>query len=373
MHDAGPDSSKTLSANADLDGGVDLDGGANPRGNQESSEPGHSSLNVLEPFLAPIESALESACGFGDGCPEHLASAMRYALLAPGKRLRPVLVLMAADACLSESADQCILDHPERLAAVMPAAVAVEMIHAYSLIHDDLPAMDDDDLRRGRATVHIQYDEATAILAGDGLQAEAFRHLCTAVTDPAQAATAVGILAIAAGPTRLVGGQADDLLAEKEAQSDAVPSTDRSSVPNPSQAPNPSDLPVQTRTVQWLESIHRRKTGALLSASLELGAVLVGADASQRAALAAYGNHLGLAFQVVDDYLDFTADTQTLGKRTGKDADRGKLTYPGLLGAKGAKDKAVALIESAKQEALFFGPRAQRLGWMADYVLERTH
>lgn len=367
MHDAGPDPSQTRSANADLDGSAGLDGRANPSGSRDSSEPGHSSLNVLEPFLAPIESALESACGFGDGCPQHLASAMRYALLAPGKRLRPILVLMAADACLSEPADQCILDHPERLAAVMPAAVAVEMIHAYSLIHDDLPAMDDDDLRRGRATVHIQYDEATAILAGDGLQAEAFRHLCTAVTDPAQAATAVGILATAAGATRLVGGQADDLLAEKEAQSDPIQSTDRSSVPDP------SDLPVQTRTVQWLESIHRRKTGALLSASLELGAVLVGADASQRAALAAYGNHLGLAFQVVDDYLDFTADTQTLGKRTGKDADRGKLTYPGLLGAKGAKDKAVALIESAKQEALFFGPRAQRLRWMADYVLERTH
>ncbi len=151
-----------------------------------------------------IDSALQGACQFGDGCPEHLSAAIRYALLAPGKRIRPALVLMAAEAC-GGSFD-----------AAMPGAVAVEMIHAYSLIHDDLPAMDDDDLRRGRATVHIEFDEATAILAGDALLAEAFSHLAHQVSAPERAAEAIRVLADAAGPTQLVGGQADDLAAESE-------------------------------------------------------------------------------------------------------------------------------------------------------------
>jgi geranylgeranyl diphosphate synthase type II len=304
---------------------------------------------MLDDLRQPIETALAAACNFGDGCPAHLSAAMRYALLAPGKRLRPMLVLIAAEACLDHSNHRSIVEQPESLSQVMPGAVAVEMIHAYSLIHDDLPAMDDDDLRRGRPTVHIEFDEATAILAGDALQAEAFRHLIENIENPSTAVTAVGILASAAGAGQLVGGQADDLKAENG--HDAGP----------------------LQTVDWLESIHRRKTGALFSASLDLGAVLMGADQDQRSALAAYAGHLGLAFQVVDDYLDFTADAGMLGKRTGKDADRGKLTYPGLLGAEEAKNKAVALIESAKQEALFFGPRSQRLLWLADYVLERTH
>ena len=304
---------------------------------------------MLGDLRRPIETALEAACDFGDGCPEHLAAAMRYALLAPGKRLRPILVLMSAEVCGLDSASDSIAEDPQRLEEVMPGAVAVEMIHAYSLIHDDLPAMDDDDLRRGRPTVHIEFDEATAILAGDALQAEAFRHLCHNISVPEKAAAAVSILATASGAAHLVGGQADDLKAEKEHNHESP------------------------RSVEWLESIHRRKTGALFSASLDLGAVLAGADASQRSALAGYASHLGLAFQVVDDYLDFTADAAVLGKRAGKDADRGKLTYAGLLGAERAKEKAVNLIALAKQEAFYFGPAAKRLLWLADYVLERTH
>jgi geranylgeranyl diphosphate synthase type II len=304
---------------------------------------------MLGELRSLIEPALQAACDFGSGCPDHLAAAMRYALLAPGKRLRPILVLMAAEACRVSPAKGSIAEDPRHLKNVMPGAVAVEMIHAYSLIHDDLPAMDDDDLRRGRPTVHLEFDEATAILAGDALQAEAFQHLCRNINDPAKAVSAVSILASASDASHLVGGQADDLKAENDPDPDLV------------------------RSVDWLESIHRRKTGALFSASLDLGALLSDANADQRSALSAYAKHLGLAFQVVDDYLDFTADAEVLGKRAGKDAERGKLTYPGLLGAEQARDKAVALIELAKQEALFFGPAAKRLLWLADYVLERTH
>ncbi|TWU55424.1 Farnesyl diphosphate synthase [Rubripirellula reticaptiva] len=264
---------------------------------------------------------------------------MRYALLAPGKRLRPALVLMAGEAC-RKTLDSQLRDQ------LTPGAVAVEMIHAYSLIHDDLPAMDDDDLRRGRPTVHIKFDEATAILAGDALQAEAFRHLATRVSDPVKAAAAMGVLAEAASANALVGGQADDLAAEKGSPD---------------------------RTLEHLESIHRRKTGALFAAALDLGAVLSGADESSRQTLAQYAADLGLAFQVVDDLLDHTADEADLGKRVGKDADRGKLTYPGLIGLDGARKKAHELVESAKCRASVFGTAGWRLTWLADYVLERTH
>ena len=280
-----------------------------------------------------IELALAQACEFRPGCPERLGEAIGFALLAPGKRLRPAMVLMAAEACGGE------------IDSAMPGAVAVEMIHAYSLIHDDLPAMDDDDLRRGRPTVHIQFDEATAILAGDALQPYAFDHLSAYVSDPKRAITAIQILARAAGPSALVGGQADDLAAESGGP----------------------------QTVEHLEAIHRRKTGALFTASLELGAVLVGADQTQRSSLRQYALDLGLAFQVVDDLLDFTADDSAMGKRTGKDADRGKLTYPGLLGLDAARGKAAGLVESACGHLTSFGDSAWRLKRLANYVLDRSH
>lgn len=305
-----------------------------------------------------IEEALKQACEFGSGCPDRLAEAMSYALLAPGKRLRPALVMMAAECCGGSVED------------AIPGAVAVEMIHAYSLIHDDLPAMDDDDLRRGRPTVHIKYDEATAILAGDGLLTEAFAHLSTHVADPKKAISAIRALSVAAGASRLVGGQADDLAAEQDTELQA-------STP-------PATAGCQDETLDWselldfprlqhLESIHRRKTGALFSVSLDLGAILVDAYEEQRQLLSSYSAAIGLAFQVVDDLLDYTAEATTLGKRTGKDADRGKLTYPSLLGLDGARHKARELVASAQRDAEKFGDSGRRLRLLADFVLERSH
>ena len=299
-------------------------------------------------FQPVIESALVSACEFGEGCPTRLSDAMRYALLAPGKRLRPALVLMAAEACGGVIED------------AIPGAVAVEMIHAYSLIHDDLPSMDDDDLRRGRPTCHIQFDEATAILAGDGLIAEAFSQLAENVKPGNLAAEAIRILAKASGPNRLVGGQADDLAAERGWADLPVESAS-------------SERDADQANLAYLESIHRRKTGALITASVDLGAILSGGSPEQRAALREYASYVGLAFQVVDDLLDLTADAETMGKRTGKDAEMGKLTYPGLLGLEGAKNRAEELIQAAHQAINVFGERNWRLRWLADYVLERRH
>ncbi len=324
----------------------------------------------LDGLLEPINAALRDACEFADGCPPRLAEAIRYALLAPGKRLRPALTLMAAEACGGD------------LSVAMPAAVAVEMIHAYSLIHDDLPAMDDDDLRRGRPTVHIAFDEATAILAGDALQAEAFAYLCKHVPDAAMAAESVRVLAGAAGAARLVGGQADDLAAEQglDPEGGEVEEDDEEDAQGPVAAADArrlgdksAYLAADDRKLKHLESIHRRKTGALIAASLDLGAVLAGADRGSRQALSNYAGGLGLAFQVVDDLLDYTASSETLGKRAGKDSQQGKLTYPGLLGVAAAKEKADQLVNEAKSHIAVFGTAGWRLMWLADYVLKREH
>jgi geranylgeranyl diphosphate synthase type II len=283
------------------------------------------------PHRALIEAALARACDFTADCPPHLAEAIRYSLLAPGKRLRPQLVLMACEAC-GGAVD-----------AALPAAVAVEMIHAYSLIHDDLPAMDDDDLRRGRPTCHKQFDEATAILAGDALQARAFELLATQVQPPERAAACCAELAKAAGPESLVGGQADDLAAE-----------------------------FRQIDISRLQSIHRRKTGALFRASLQLGAIVAGASADQRAALAAYGEPLGHAFQIVDDLLDVSGEAATVGKRTGKDRERGKVTYPALLGVEASRAEAARLIAKAMGALAPFGDRAAALRELAEFVGRRT-
>lgn len=298
-----------------------------------------------------IEDALVAACEFGNGCPGRLGDAMRYAVLAPGKRLRPALVLMAAEACGGN------------LHEALPGAVAVEMIHAYSLIHDDLPAMDDDDLRRGRPTCHIKYDEATAILAGDALIAQAFTHLSENIKDPIVAATAVKTLAKAAGPCHLVGGQADDLAAEHRFV-DSGDAAKADPLPNGESA---------VAALKHLESIHQRKTGALIAASLSLGATLGGGTERHRSALACFAENVGLAFQVIDDLLDLTADSTAMGKRTGKDAIKGKLTYPGLLGIEGAKKRAEDLIREAQEAISVFEERKWRLSSLANYVLERQH
>jgi geranylgeranyl diphosphate synthase type II len=252
-------------------------------------------------------------------------------MMAGGKRLRPILALMAAEACGAEAE------------VALPSACALEMIHTYSLIHDDLPAMDDDDLRRGRPTCHKAFDEATAVLAGDGLQALAF-EVVGRDTKPAGAAVACLVeLARASGPAGMVGGQMADLEAE-----------DR-------------DDP----TVEELEAIHRRKTGALLTASLRMGAISAGGSAEELAALTAYGRGIGLAFQIVDDLLDVEGDESKMGKRVGKDSGLGKWTYPSLLGVEGSRRKARQVADEAVAALAPLGDRAGRLRALARQLLER--
>ncbi len=256
---------------------------------------------------------------------------MRYSALAPGKRLRPMLVYLAAEACDAA---------PE---VATPAACAVEMVHAYSLIHDDLPAMDDDDLRRGRATCHRQFDEATAILAGDGLLTLAFQVLAMQVQPGDVAARCCAVLAAAAGVVGMVGGQADDMAGGLDGD----------------------DL-------ERIESIHARKTGALINASLELGAICAGAGSEQIDALKAFGARLGLAFQITDDLLDVRGDSDAVGKRVGKDAEQGKATYPALLGVEASVRRAERLIEEACDALRPLAARGAGLEAVARYVLERN-
>lgn len=282
-------------------------------------------------LLPTIEAALANACRFSSRCPERLAEAIEYSLLAPGKRVRPALVLMAAEAVGGSST------------AALAGAVAVEMVHAYSLVHDDLPAMDDDDLRRGRPTTHIRFDEATAILAGDSLLAMAFEHLATSIHDPVLAYRCIRVLATAAGPECLVGGQAEDLAAETGGE----------------------------QTLERLEAIHRGKTGALIDASVAIGGILGGADDLALEKLQQYSRPLGLAFQVVDDCLDHSASEVEMGKRTGKDAAKGKLTYPGLMGLADARRYGDRLIAEAIAAIDVFGNDAWRLKWLAGFVRDR--
>ncbi len=262
--------------------------------------------------------------------PAQLSEAMRYSLLSGGKRLRPVLALMAAEACGGSLED------------ALPAACALEMIHTYSLVHDDLPAMDDDDLRRGRPTCHKAFDEATAVLAGDGLLTLAF-EIVAKHTRPEVAARCVVALAEAAGPSGMVGGQMSDLQAE--GRTDA--------------------------TVEALESIHRRKTGALLRAALRVGGLTAGASGDILQALDTYGHAVGLAFQIVDDLLDVEGDEAKLGKRARKDSDLGKWTYPGLLGIEGSKARARQLADEAVSALEPLGDRGARLRALAVDLLER--
>ncbi len=263
--------------------------------------------------------------------PRRLHAAMRHSLFAGGKRLRPALVLAACRAC--GGAD----------ASCAPAMAAVEAFHTYTLIHDDLPAMDDDDLRRGRPTCHVAFDEATAILAGDALQAFAF-ELAAEVS-----ATAVRVLARAGGSLGVVGGQQDDLDAEGR--------------------------PVEATAAcaSRLERIHRGKTAALIQASCELGALAADAGEPQRRALATYGNELGLAFQIQDDVLDATADSATLGKTAGKDAAQQKLTWVAVHGLDAARSEAQRRLQSAIAALDAFGETADPLISLARFVVERDH
>jgi geranylgeranyl diphosphate synthase, type II len=229
----------------------------------------------------------------------------------------------------------------------MPAACAVEMVHAYSLIHDDLPAMDDDDLRRGQPTCHRKFGEAMAILAGDALLALAFEVLANRMRPPELAGRSCAVLAEAAGACHLVGGQADDILISEEGQGSGK------------------------GDIETLESIHRRKTGAMIVASLRLGAISAGAGPEIVRALEQYGRCLGLAFQIVDDLLDVCGDEATVGKRIGKDSQRGKLTFPAVLGVDQSAARADQLVDGACRALEPLGPRGGSLVALARYVVER--
>lgn len=269
-----------------------------------------------------------------------LIKAMQYSLLSGGKRVRPLLVYATALAV-----DQCT-------ALTDTAACAVESIHAYSLVHDDLPAMDDDDLRRGLPTCHIKYGEATAILAGDALQAIAFEWLSSPLIKNKQVDThkslnkqlqCVQVLAKASGHIGMVAGQAIDLAAIN-----------------------------QTLTIEQLTQMHNLKTGALITASIQLGALSTGnVSEPQLRALTAYAEAIGLAFQVQDDILDVTADTNTLGKQQGADIANNKPTFASLLGLGGAQDKANALYNEALEALSDFGNNADHLRHLATYIVKR--
>ncbi len=292
---------------------------------------------TLARFAPLVETALEQALPSSHDTPAALREAMEYSLMSGGKRLRPILVLLATEACGADPSD------------ALPAACAVEMIHTYSLIHDDLPAMDDDQLRRGQPTSHVVHGDAMAILAGDALQARAFEILATRLPDPAVAAQCCRTLAAAAGCNGMVGGQVADL-----AVTDTLPDND----------PNPLDT---------LANIHRRKTARLLATSLELGAIVADADPELRNGLVEFGQHIGLAFQVTDDLLDVLGDSNRLGKTAGRDALLGKWTYPALLGVEPSREMAAKCIEAARAAIAPLGDDGDSLKILADFVIERDH
>ncbi len=293
----------------------------------------------LEAYLAErrarVDAALDQTLRPNEGTPPRLLEAMRYAVLSGGKRVRPILALAACEAV------------PAPPALALPFGCAIELVHAYSLVHDDLPAMDDDELRRGRPTVHVVYGEALAILAGDALLTEAFRVAAdgarTAGVEPARALELVATIAAAAGAAGMVGGQVADLEAEGA----------------------PADRAV-------VESIHRRKTAALLAAAVDAGAIAGGAVGARRAALAEYGRALGLAFQIADDILDATAPTAVTGKRVGGDAEHGKATYPAVLGLDGARAAARDLLARCHAATDALGAAAEPLRAIASFVVERA-
>ncbi|MHB9096585.1 MAG: polyprenyl synthetase family protein [Syntrophales bacterium] len=283
---------------------------------------------------AVIDQALASYLPGEENYPPVIFQAIRYSLLAGGKRLRPVLCLAAAEAV----GGACGL--------VLPVACALELIHTYSLIHDDLPAMDNDDYRRGRPTSHKVFGEDIAILAGDALLTEAF-HLMTRRElmpgmPPERLLDVVREIAEAAGLFGMVGGQALDIRAEGK---ESDPET--------------------------LYRMHRLKTGAMIRVSLRAGAILAGASDEQLDSLSTYGEQVGLAFQITDDILNVEGDRTLLGKETGSDAARGKVTFPALLGMEASRTRAAELIREALTSLDFFDDRAEPLRRIARYILER--
>jgi farnesyl diphosphate synthase len=295
------------------------------------SASGSNFASRVTAYLDRLSGALDARLPPADEDPAQLHSAMRYACDG-GKRLRALLVYATGEA----------FGIPAN--ALDAAACSVELIHAYSLVHDDLPAMDDDDLRRGRPTVHKAYDEATAILVGDSIQTLAFEILTAddGQTTPAQRLAMVRVLAEAAGSRGMCGGQAVDIESEGK-----------------------------QLTLERLQSLHARKTGALILASLRLAACAANPTAAQLQAIDDYGRAIGLAFQIQDDVLDVTASTEALGKTAGKDLAQQKSTYPALLGLEEARKRAAATFDAARAALQALPNGAPALGWLVDFIEQR--
>jgi farnesyl diphosphate synthase len=284
-----------------------------------------------------VELSLDRLLPNADTMPVPLHEAMRWACLGSGKRIRACMVYAAASAC-NGSVDANLQQ------ALNRAAAAVELIHAYSLIHDDLPCMDDDHMRRGKPATHVQFGEAMALLAGDAMQPLAFEWLSEMPIAPALVVQAVKTVASAIGSQGMAGGQAVDLISTG-----------------------------QSLDEQSLAQMHAQKTGSLLTACAQLGAIVVGAGSSQRDALRMYSQAIGLAFQVVDDVLDAIASSEQLGKTAGKDAATQKATYVSLFGVDGASQLASELHEQACSAIVVFGKRGEYLRGLADYIVQRAY
>lgn len=291
--------------------------------------------SIISAYLPRIEENLSALTPASQHTDEKLVAACRYSLLNGGKRLRPILVYLTGELFNADTTDL------DRIAS------AIECIHSYSLVHDDLPAMDDDDLRRGRPTCHIAYDEATAILVGDALQCLAFEVITETQFNGTAAQNQLKIvntLAHASGLLGMCGGQALDIAA-----TDSV------------------------ITLAQLEQVHKLKTGALLKSAITMGALAGNASELEIAALARYAEAIGLAFQVQDDILDVEGDTQTLGKPQGSDIEANKATYPALLGIEGAKNKARNLVNQAITALSEIDADTGRLKAIAEYIIARDH
>ncbi len=287
---------------------------------------------------AVVEDALDKFMLKSEGSFSRNIESMRYSLMAGGKRIRPIL-------CLASGR---VIDNSETVKQnLLPIACALEYIHTYSLIHDDLPAMDDDQLRRGKPTNHVLFGEAEAILAGDGLLTYAFELLTNNENSSLtadQRLRITNIIAKAAGSLGMVGGQSLDIAHENQ------------------------DFPFE-----MLKTIHRSKTGALITCSIHVGAIGAGANQEHIKALIDYGNQIGLAFQIVDDLLNVTSTTEQLGKAAGSDAEKGKATYPAFFGIEGTRTKALNAVVNAKEALDIFDENADPLRDLADYIYHRSH
>jgi len=310
----------------------------------------------LEHARARVDAALDGYLPKPPACPALVSQAMRYSVFAGGKRLRPALALASADAVARQRLSPCDAAQVSRdaLRLALPAACALELIHTYSLIHDDLPAMDNDILRRGHPTLHVVYGDGIAILAGDALQAEAFALLARepVTSDPpiiARKLRVVRVIADAAGSTGMVGGQAIDLQAAGQAVGHEV-----------------------TLDADGLRGMHARKTGALITASAESGAIMAGADDQLLSAVRQYAAQLGLAFQIIDDVLDVEGSAATLGKSAGKDAAGGKPSYPAIFGIERSRALAAECVAHARAVLEDAGLNAGWLFPIAEWVVGRT-